>query len=102
MFASCQQATAPLSMKQMSAILLDLHIAESYAHHLPIDSMHRGLKNEDTLRFLTAQVLKEHHTNEKDLQASLAWYQTQPELLDSIYEQVLNELSIRETKLQQK
>lgn len=98
----CKTDAPPLSMKQMSSILLDLHLAEAYAHHLPKDSMHRGLKNEDTLLYFNAQILKDHKTTQNELQTSLAWYQSRPELLDSIYEQVMNELSVRESKLQQK
>lgn len=96
---ACSNEEKILTLPELSQLLLDLHLAEAYAQHLPKDSMQRDLKNVDSLNAWNASILKKYHVSEKRFTASMEWYKSRPELLDSAYQQMLSELSIMATKL---
>jgi hypothetical protein len=83
----------------MRNILMEMHLAESFAQHIPKDSIHFLLKNEDSLRQFNADILHRYSVTEKEFATALNYYKTQGETLDSIYQDLLNELSVRQARL---
>ncbi len=100
-FASCISTPGPIPVPKMTKILLEMHLAESYAQHMPKDSGQTSIKNEDSLLVYNAQILKANQITEKDFQNSINWYKTKPELLDSIYQTLLTDIAILQSKVNQ-
>ncbi|GBL34814.1 hypothetical protein EMGBS15_04090 [Filimonas sp.] len=99
---SCKQEPEPLPMERMSQILTELYIAESYVQYLPKDSTRPEPSKIDSLKKFTAAVFAENRTDETEFKRSIDWYKSRPELLDSVYQQVLTDLSIWQTKIDRK
>ncbi len=98
-FTACSNEDKILTLPELSQVLLDLHLAEAYAQHLPKDSLQRDLKNVDSLNVWDASILKKHHVTEKRVSVSMEWYKSHPELLDSAYQKMLSELTIMAAKV---
>lgn len=96
---SCRREPEPLSIDKMSHVLLEMHVAESYSQYAPKDSSRQQLKNQDSLARYYALILKENKITEQDFKRSMAWYKKQPELLDSIYQQILADLSVWQSRI---
>lgn len=94
----CSADKPKIPANTMKAVLLDLHLAESYAQHQPKDSLQHQLKNDDSLALYTAQILQWHHVTKNDFSQSMIWYQSHPDQLDSIYKQILSEITILNSK----
>ncbi len=95
---ACQQEPKPLSQDRMGKILTEMHIAESYAQFLPKDSDLTEIKNKDSLKKYIASILTENKTTETEFKQSMDWYKSRPELLDSVYQQVLSNIAIWQSK----
>ena len=73
---------------QMCSVLTDLHIVQASVVVKPVgDSLKPSWPD------FAPVVLARHHTTQAQFDSSLAWYAYHPELLDSIYKQVITELS---------
>lgn len=97
-FLACKEKYTPLSHAKMSKILMELHIAESYAQFATKDSNQTSYKNEDTLLLYNAQILMNNKISEQEFQKSIDWYKVHPELLDSIYQKILSDIAILTSK----
>jgi hypothetical protein len=86
----------------MSKILTEMYVAESYAQFVPKDSITLDSKNQDSLKKFLSATLVENNTNETEFKQSIDWYKSRPELFDSIYQQVLTDLAIWQTKIDRK
>ena len=86
-------------MDKMSRLLLEMHVAESFAQYAPKDSSRHELKNRDSLARYYSLILKENGLNEEDFRRSMAYYKKRPDLLDSIYQQILADLSILQSRI---
>lgn len=95
---SCSQETKPLSTEKMSTILTEMHVAEAYSQFVGRDSLQSGMKNLDSIKYFDAAILKENNTTETELRQSIDWYKNHPDLLDSVYQQVLTNISIWQVK----
>ncbi|HPI53301.1 MAG TPA: DUF4296 domain-containing protein [Chitinophagaceae bacterium] len=95
---SCTETKPKLSVDKMTNLLLELHLAESYAQQIRIDTLGRSMPNQDSLRSMNAALLKKYQVSEGDVEQSLQWYSQQPELLDSMYQQMLSELAVMASK----
>jgi len=95
---SCKEKAKHLSPARMTEILMDMHLAEAYAQQLPRDSMQVSLKNEDSLLVFNARILNHYQLSETDFKNSIEWYKAHPELLDSIYQNILTEIAILQSK----
>jgi len=102
LFFSCNSAPEPLPLETMSKILTEMYIAESYAQFVPKDSITLDSKNQDSLKKFLSATLVENNTNETEFKQSIDWYKSRPELFDSIYQQVLTDLAIWQTKIDRK
>ena len=70
----------------MSAILTDIHLAEAEINLGVSDSTSKEKNNFE-------KIFKKHSITKQQYDVSLTFYIDHPELLDKIYEDVLNELS---------
>ena len=95
---SCSETKPKLSVDKMSRLLLEFHLAESYAQQIRIDTLGRSMPNLDSLQSMNAALLKKYQMSETDVEQSLKWYCQQPELLDSMYQQMLSELAVMASK----
>jgi hypothetical protein len=95
MLSSCREEKPPLSVNTMSKVLEGFHLADVYARYLPVDSLHPLQAHEDSLRFYQSRILHEQKLEDADFRAALHWYQQHPVWLDSVYQLVLNDLSVK-------
>jgi hypothetical protein len=83
---------------KMTQILIDVHLTEA--------SIGRTIRNFDTSRVANKQahslILKRHQVSDSAFKQSYDYYLVHPALLDKIYDNVLDSLSLREAKLTQK
>lgn len=99
-FEGCRQDQPALKVKKMAAVLRDFHLADAYAQHVPkAERFNHLLKNEDTLKQSYALVLARHQVTENELRSSLKWYESHPDLLDSVYQRVLSDLAIEQARM---
>lgn len=98
LIAGCKQDKPPLGPEQMSKLLLELHLAEAYAQQIPRETETISYKNEDSLLIFNAEILKRLRVSESDFRKSLNWYKSRPELLDSIYQTILSDIAILNSK----
>jgi len=79
----------------MASILTEIHLAQA-AVSMNVAS--------DSIRFTTGdylpEIFKKHHTTQQQFDRSLRFYSGNPGLLDSIYKEVLDELSRQEGEIE--
>lgn len=84
-----------LMQKEMSAILTDVHIAQSALTNVGrVDSSIYSMN--DYLDY----ILKQHKTDKKNFLVSLKFYSDNPEMLQEVYDSVLTNLSRVEAGLE--
>lgn len=92
----------PISLDEMQLLLLDLHLAESYSVGLYPDSLKKKFdKNPDSLAVYYAAVFRHHNINADEFKEVMDWYKQHPDMLDSLYNRVLdkaNELQAEQDK----
>jgi hypothetical protein len=89
-----------LSEKQMTDILVDIHLSEASLSVLN-DSIAR-LNNTTQLRIRFADIFAKHNIDPDDFNTSLTYYLGHIEELDKIYVEVINRLTELEATLQPK
>lgn len=95
----CKSKMPSISQKEMTSILLDMHIADSYAQILPkTDSNSIELKNKDSLKKFYADIFQIHHINENEFKENLDWYGLNTIIMDSMYQSILADLSLLQVK----
>lgn len=99
MMLSCAEEKPDIPPKKMKALLYEIHIAEALAQHLPKDSLQLTLKNTDSLKQFTADILLRYKITDKMLQESMDYYKKHPVLLDSIYTEMLSEIAVEQARL---
>ncbi|WP_181306423.1 DUF4296 domain-containing protein [Rufibacter sp. XAAS-G3-1] len=84
-----------ISEEQMTRIMIDVHLTEA--------AIGRTIPNYDTSRVAYREahkrILKRHAVSDSAFKHSYDFYLSNPALLDKIYEDVLDSLSLREAKL---
>lgn len=98
LLASQCKKESHLSIQTMSNILLQMHLAESYSQILPKENTTIMTKNIDSLKNFDAAIFKEFHTTKEEFEQSLNYYKSKPELLDSIYQIIMNETNLLQKK----
>lgn len=74
----------PIPQKDMSAILLDMQIAETYSQGLGDSVTNKFEKNYDSLNGFYSSVLKKYKISFEDFEEAMDWYQSRPVLMDSL------------------
>ena len=83
--------------------MVDLHMAEAYSVGLYPDSTRKKFdKNPDSLAVYYASVLKHHNLDVIQFKKAVDWYKQHPEMLDSLYNRVLDQASELEAELEKK
>lgn len=98
LMVNCNNNKGILPQKKMTQVLLELHLAEALAQHLPKDSLQSEIKNTDSLACFSKEIFTNNQVTEKEFLQSLEWYKSKPELLDSMYQNVLSEIAILHSK----
>lgn len=96
--SACREAAPPLTPKRMGALLLDLHLAEAYAQQIPRPESQVSMRNEDSLKAFQAGILTRHGLSESAFRKAINWYTSHPEMLDSVYQNILSEIAILAAK----
>ncbi len=72
--------------------MLDISMAESYSVMARDNAHPPGTKNTDSLAAYYQQVFAHHRITQEQFKASLGWYKTHPEELDSLYSRISAEV----------
>lgn len=96
---SCSGPDVPadiLGQKEMKGILRDMHLADAYLN---------SISDSDSVKKLAPayhqKIFKIHGSDLKQFEKSLSYYSGQPELLDSLYSQIIAELNKSKGKVKQ-
>jgi hypothetical protein len=95
-FQACKNniATYHLNQFQMQHLLLDIQAAEAYCTIVTADSIKKGNpKNIDSLAQYYTDIFAHYHINKEQFNQNLDWYKQHPGDLDSVYNNLLTELS---------
>jgi hypothetical protein len=95
---SCIDNSIPeyvLSKEKMTAILIDVHVAEAKAaayNLLTVDSAAA------LFSVMEAEIYKKHKVDKKAYKKSYEYYMKRPELFEQIYNSVIDSLTVRQAK----
>lgn len=94
---SCtQEEEKPLPREKMTELMTDIYLAEVYSSIVNDSTGLSANKNEDSLALYYKSVLNHHNITLEEFSKSLRWYSDHPAELDSVYINLLNELSTME------
>ena len=86
-----------IGMEELAPVLADMHIAQA--------SMNMN-RMSDSLRFnmcdYTDYILKSRHITKERYHRSLSFYSSHPELMDSVYRRVIDELSRKQSEAERR
>lgn len=86
-----------LTKQKLIPVLVDIHLAQTVVGLNQLnDSTGFGLNE-----YLTA-ILKLHHVTKQSYENSLTFYTSHPEMLNEIYQEVINELSKKQSEVSAK
>lgn len=99
LYFSCKEKKQYIPIQQLKDILLQMHLAESYALMAPKDS---NLQYTDTTMLAKHynQILNQNKITQQDFELSIQHYKDIPGMYDSIYQMILNDISILQSKIQ--
>jgi hypothetical protein len=94
-FSSCSKKEQQhLSSEKMQQIMLDVNLAEAYSAVVKSDSLKpRSERNLDSLAVFYRSVFKHYNVTREEFEQSLEWYKQHPEQLDSVYGQMIPQMS---------
>lgn len=103
LLAACKQTlpTVPaelIQMKEMEIILQDMHMTDAVAESKAQMGMNEKLLTEEYYE----QIFKSHKTTREHFLKSYKFYETHPQLLDQMYNEILDGLSKREEAVSKK
>jgi len=82
----------------MQSVLEDIHLAEAYSVLVSPDSVATNEKNYDSLALYCRLIFKHYNITSAEFEQSLDWYKRNPEELDSIYANMIDQIQELETK----
>lgn len=95
--SSCAEKEQPaLPREKMTEVLTDIYLAEVYSSIVSDSTGLSANKNMDSLAVYYKSVLSHHGITLDQFSSSLRWYSGHPAEMDSVYINVLNELSTME------
>ncbi len=80
--------------------MTDIHLAESYSSLIVTDSIQKQTinKNTDSLVYFYASILAKHKTSVGQFEEALQWYSLHPQLLDTVYANMMPVFDSMKTK----
>lgn len=102
LFSSCSRKAVEipkniLSKEEFISILVDIHIAQAAMNANVMSDSSRYNMND-----YSAYIFKTHHITKEKYDSTMAFYTTQPELMEGIYQEVINELSKKQSEAERK
>lgn len=95
--SSCaEKEQQALPREKMTEVLTDIYLAEVYSSIVSDSTGLSANKNIDSLAVYYKSVLNHHGISLDQFSNSLRWYSSHPAEMDSVYVNVLNELSTME------
>ncbi len=86
-----------LSKQEIISVLVDIHLAQSAVNkNLLTDSVRYGMKE------YTPFILSSHHITKEKYETSIAFYTLHPDLIEEVYQEVINELSKKQGEAERK
>ena len=85
-----------LPKEKMTAVLVDIHLIEATMNLNVMSSESASIPGSSTL---SIDVLKKHQITKKQYDESFIFYTQHPDLLNEIYQEVINELSRLQAKV---
>jgi len=86
-----------LTEKEMIPVLVDIHIAQSASSiYTQQDSIKYGMNE------MLPYILSIHHIEKSRYDSSLSFYTQHPELMQKMYDEVINELSKKQSEVSSK
>ena len=95
--SACTEKPAPIPFKTFKNTIKELHLAEAAAG-VPGTDFYTRFATDSSARF-NAMVLKKNGLTEVQFREALTWYKDRPELLDSAYRLVLNDLTLMQSDI---
>lgn len=95
--SACAEKKPPIPFNTFKNTLKDLHLAEAAAG-VPGTDFNAAFATDSSARF-NAMVLKKNGLSEAQFREALTWYKDRPELLDSAYRLVLNDLTLMQSDI---
>jgi hypothetical protein len=100
LFAACknEEPKVPdnlLDRQTFTAVMLDAQLVEGFKTQIA----HSAAKGRNVGRHLYLDIFEKHGVSEKDFRRTYGYYQERPELMEGIYEQVLDSLSKLEAQI---
>ncbi|HTM66887.1 MAG TPA: DUF4296 domain-containing protein [Flavipsychrobacter sp.] len=94
-FGSCSKNEPQhLSSEKMQQIMLDVNLAEAYSAVVKSDSLKpHSERNLDSLAVFYRSVFQHYNVTKEQFEESLEWYKEHPEELDSVYGQLIPQMS---------
>ena len=97
LFIACkEEEKPPLSKDKMVAVLTDLHMAEVYSTMVNDTALHITNKNSDSLAYYYSTIFRHYNVSVEEFKHSLDWYVANSNELDSVYNNIITELSTQE------
>lgn len=99
-FASCKapKEEPPVPFDEMKALMLDIHLAETYSQGLGDTTGNKFDKNYDSLAVFYASIFKHHKLTFEEFNEALGWYRKRPSQMDSLYAGILEQLNTLKAK----
>lgn len=102
MFSCKEEKGKHLPQDKMEQVLLDIQLAEVYSSMAGYDTvLHVPLKNNDSLVRFYREVLKHHNITLDQFRESLDYYRQSPNILDTIFNNLMGTLTLEAAKLGQ-
>lgn len=79
-------------------MMLDMELAEGFVQNIPTDSLHKTLSLSDSLALYNAGILKYYGYTTEEFSNTMDYYKDHPALLDSLYQDLLTEVTILQSK----
>jgi hypothetical protein len=101
-FISCSKKSVEvpkniLTKEELVPILVDIHLAQAF-----IGMNQFSDSSKFNLQDYSSYIYKSHHMTKEKYENSMAFYTLHPELLDEIYQEVINELSKKQSEAERK
>lgn len=94
-----QKIKTPIAREHFKAILLDMHIANGIVENQKIRDV--KITNQLKKAYLSS-VLAQHEVSLADFETTFARYEDKPAIMHKMYEEILEEVSVRQAKLEGK
>lgn len=99
LLSSCiSEPEPPLPPDEMKSILMDIHLAEAYSMMVTDSTHYLREKDKDSLAVFYNDILSHYKLSKDEFIDIVDWYRHHPEQMDSVYANMITEMSKLEAK----